>query len=162
MKKNLLYLFALICSVSLFTACSDDDDNSWQELPKGEIKAENVDFQLNGTNTTGTVNFEATSLQSATVGFKNVVDGYSDITVDVTMEKQADGSFKFNGTKDIMTKPVTRETSQPAPLLKVTVDGMITPEGKVTLNVSATGAGLYIGTYKDETLVLTYGVSIIS
>ena len=30
MKKNLLYLFALICSVSLFTACSDDDDNSWQ------------------------------------------------------------------------------------------------------------------------------------
>ena len=62
MKKNLLYLFALICSVSLFTACSDDDDNSWQELPKGEIKKqENVDFQLNGTNTTGTVNFEATS-----------------------------------------------------------------------------------------------------
>lgn len=77
MKKNLLYLFALICSVSLFTACSDDDDNSWQELPKGEIKAENVDFQLNGTNTTGTVNFEATSLQSATVGFKNVVDCYN-------------------------------------------------------------------------------------
>lgn len=26
MKKNLLYLFALICSVSLFTACSDDDE----------------------------------------------------------------------------------------------------------------------------------------
>lgn len=26
MKKNLLYLFALICSVTLFTACSDDDD----------------------------------------------------------------------------------------------------------------------------------------
>lgn len=157
MKKNLLYLFALICSVSLFTACSDDDDNSWQELPKGEIKAENVDFQLNGASTTGTVNFEATSLQSATVGFKNVIDGYSDVTVDVAMEKQADGSFKFNGTKDIMTKPVTRETAKPTPLLKVTVDGTITPEGKVALNVSATGAGLYIGTYKGETLVLTYG-----
>ena len=26
MKKNLFYLFALICSMSLFTACSDDDD----------------------------------------------------------------------------------------------------------------------------------------
>ena len=91
-----------------------------------------------------------------------MVDGYSDITVDVTMEKQADGSFKFNGTKDIMTKPVTRETSQPAPLLKVTVDGMITPEGKVTLNVSATGAGLYIGTYKGETLVLTYGETTLT
>ena len=27
MKKNLFYLFALICSMSLFTACSDDDDD---------------------------------------------------------------------------------------------------------------------------------------
>lgn len=26
MKKNLFYLFALICSMSLFTACSDDDE----------------------------------------------------------------------------------------------------------------------------------------
>lgn len=26
MKKNLFYLFALICSMSLFTACDDDDD----------------------------------------------------------------------------------------------------------------------------------------
>lgn len=55
---------------------------------KGEIKAENVDFQLNGASTTGTVNFEATSLQSATVGFKNVIDGYSDVTVDVAMENK--------------------------------------------------------------------------
>jgi len=28
MKKNLFYLFALLCSVSLFSACSDDDDDS--------------------------------------------------------------------------------------------------------------------------------------
>ncbi len=27
MKKNLLYLFAIICSMSLFVACSDDDDD---------------------------------------------------------------------------------------------------------------------------------------
>lgn len=27
MKKNLLFLFALICSMSLFTACSDDDES---------------------------------------------------------------------------------------------------------------------------------------
>lgn len=26
MKKKLFYLFALVCSMSLFTACSDDDD----------------------------------------------------------------------------------------------------------------------------------------
>ena len=27
MKKNLLFLLMLICSMSLFTACNDDDDN---------------------------------------------------------------------------------------------------------------------------------------
>ena len=32
MKKNLLYLFMLICSVSLFTGCSDDDDNGGGDL----------------------------------------------------------------------------------------------------------------------------------
>ena len=26
MKKSLLYLFMLVCSVSLFSSCSDDDD----------------------------------------------------------------------------------------------------------------------------------------
>lgn len=31
MKKNLFFLFALICSVSLFTACSDDDDNGGKD-----------------------------------------------------------------------------------------------------------------------------------
>lgn len=27
MKKNLLYLFMLVCSVGLFTSCGDDDDD---------------------------------------------------------------------------------------------------------------------------------------
>ena len=44
MKKNLFYLFALICSMSLFTACSSDDDE------KEEATIEQViDTQLAGT-----------------------------------------------------------------------------------------------------------------
>ena len=35
MKKNLFFVFTMLCALSFFTACSDDDDNSWQELPKG-------------------------------------------------------------------------------------------------------------------------------
>ena len=31
MKKNLLYLCALVCIVSLFVACSNDDDNGKKE-----------------------------------------------------------------------------------------------------------------------------------
>lgn len=33
MKKNVFYLLALICSVSLFTACSDDDNNGGDTPP---------------------------------------------------------------------------------------------------------------------------------
>ena len=32
MKKSLLYLFMLVCSVTLFTGCSDDDDNGGGNL----------------------------------------------------------------------------------------------------------------------------------
>lgn len=52
MKKNLFYLFALICSMSLFTACSDDDeeDTGWivYQDPT-EFAAENATFTVNGT-----------------------------------------------------------------------------------------------------------------
>lgn len=157
MKKNLFYVFALICSMSLFTACSDDDDNSWKELPKGEITADNVELQLNGTNTTGTVTFEASSTTAAKVGLKNVIDGYSDIDVDVTMTEQPDGSFNLNGTKKINTKPVTKAAATPAPYLTVIVTGTITKEGKLTLGVNASGTGLYIGEYSGNTLILNYG-----
>lgn len=65
MKNSLKCLFALIVSVCVFTACSDDDDNSWKQLPKGEITADKVELNLNGQSTTGTVNFTALSLSAA-------------------------------------------------------------------------------------------------
>lgn len=160
MKKNLLYVLALMASVMFFTGCSDDDDNSWKELPQGPITADKVELQLNGISTTGTVEFKATSLQSAEVGLKNVIDGYSDVKVDVTMEKQSDGSFKLSGTKEIDTKPVV--ATRAAAFLTVKIDGDITSDGKLTMNISTTGAGLFIGTYSDNTLVLSYGDNILT
>lgn len=163
MKKNLFYLFALICSMSLFTACSDDDeDNGWKNLPQGEITADKIDLKLNGENATGKVSFKATSSQAAQVGLTNVIDGYSDIAVDVILEKQADDSYTFTGTKDITTKPVTKAVNTPAPFLKVTVSGTVFSDGKATMNIAATGVGLYIGTYSGETLVLKYGDTVLA
>lgn len=159
MKKNLLYVFALMASVMIFTGCSDDDDNSWKELPQGTITADKVELQLNGTSTTGTVEFKATSLQSAEVGLKNVIDGYSDVKVDVTMEKQGNGSFKLSGTKEIDTKPVV--ATRAAAFLTIKIDGDITSDGKLTMNISTTGAGLFIGTYSGNTLVLSYGDNVL-
>lgn len=53
MKKNLFYyLFAVICSVTLFTSCSDDDeDTTWQQIP--EITNDNVTLKLNNTTLVG-------------------------------------------------------------------------------------------------------------
>ena len=36
MKKSLLYLFMLVCSVSIFMSCSDDD---WSEAAHGRAPA---------------------------------------------------------------------------------------------------------------------------
>jgi len=153
MKKNLFYLVALICSMSLFTACSDDDE-PWKDLPDGEILSDKVELTLNGATTDGTVNFKALSAEKAQVGLKNVIDGYSDVMVDVDMKEQADGLFSFNGTQQIATKPVTRLENQPAPFLTVTVNGTVSKEGAVNLNVATQGLALYLGTYAGETLVL--------
>nr|WP_302829299.1 DUF4925 domain-containing protein [uncultured Bacteroides sp.] len=161
MKKNLFYLFALICSMSLFTACSDDDE-PWQKLPNGEITPEKVDLILNGETTTGTVNFTATGAEAAKVELKNVIDGYSDVNVNVTMKEQTDGSFSFSGKESITTKPVTKNTATPVPFLVVTLDGTISKDGKTTMNVTAEGIGLYLGTYSGETLSLTYNGNMLS
>lgn len=43
MKKNLFYLFALICSMSLFTACSDDDEApDYSKVIESEIDRKSV------------------------------------------------------------------------------------------------------------------------
>lgn len=52
MKKNLFYLFALICSMSLFTACDDDDDevSPWIGTYKiAEYTAEDYEWTENET-----------------------------------------------------------------------------------------------------------------
>ena len=51
MKKNLFYLFALICSMSLFTACSDDDPD-YSKVIEEEIAGNykgTLDIKLDGT-----------------------------------------------------------------------------------------------------------------
>lgn len=160
MKKNLSLLFALLCAITFFTACSDDEKPNWEKLPQGEIKADDIDLKLDGENTTGTVTFKATSAETGQFNFKNVVDGYSDITVDVKLTENADGSFDFTGTKEYTTLPVTRAAATSA-ILTVKVDGTITSNGKATANIILSGLGVYIGTYSKETLNLTYSESAL-
>lgn len=47
MKKSLFYLCFWACSLGLFTACSDDEEPSWQKLPTETISADNLELTLN-------------------------------------------------------------------------------------------------------------------
>lgn len=109
MKKNLFYLFALICSMSLFTACSDDDDDKVVcPVPQTEFTvATGLNLTYNGGAMLGkkvTFTPDASDATKATL----VLAGNLDLSGILTREA-ASGSFGagvFPGPP-VVTLPVT-------------------------------------------------------
>lgn len=109
MKKNLFYLFALICSMSLFTACSDDDDDKVVcPVPQTEFTvATGLNLTYNGGTMLGkkvTFTPDASDATKATL----VLAGNLDLSGILTREA-ASGSFGagvFPGSP-VITLPVT-------------------------------------------------------
>lgn len=68
MRKSLLYLFAMIGTLSAFTSCGDDEKTpEWQGLSK-DYATENLKLTLNGKEMTGqSVNVVATAENKATI-----------------------------------------------------------------------------------------------
>lgn len=100
MSKKLLYLLALICSISLFTACGDDDekkeevDNSWEQVA-GTYEGEKLVFSYGETPLTGKkVTFSASSGSNGTLALTNVIPGEDATTIsDIKVANSA-----FSGT----------------------------------------------------------------
>lgn len=109
MKKNLFYLFALICSMSLFTACSDDDDDKVVcPVPQTEFTvATGLNLTYNGGAMLGkkvTFTPDASDATKAAL----VLAGNLDLSGILTREA-ASGSFGagvFPGSP-VVTLPVT-------------------------------------------------------
>lgn len=102
MKKNLFYLFALICSMSLFTACSDDDeDTAWMVYQEPtEFADTKLQVITNGTEQTGfPVTFKATSATTGTLTFNKIVNVVNDFTMDVVLTKTVEG-YDIVGEKE--------------------------------------------------------------
>jgi hypothetical protein len=80
MKKNLFYyLFAVICSVTLFTSCSDDDDEKMvNPVPQTTFTGENgLQLTYNGASMPGkkvTFTPDATNAQKATLRLEGEFD----------------------------------------------------------------------------------------
>ncbi len=142
MKKNLFYLFALICSMSLFTACSDDDeDTSWMVYQEPtEFTEAKLQVITNGTEQQNfPVTFTATSANTGTLAFEKIVNVAIDFKMDVNLKKTTDG-YEILGTKE------------KEPGYAVNVKGNVTSD-KMYLEVTTTGYATINKSYSSGTLV---------
>ena len=144
MKKNWFYLFALICSVALFTACSDDEDTSWMEYQDPTEYTESMkNVTVDGKVQANTVvTFAATSSNTGTVTFDNLL-GESEYQVEVALVKTEDG-YDFSGERELRTGYM------------VNVAGSVTVE-TIEVTVLSTGYATIDGTYyaSSGSLMLT-------
>lgn len=155
MKKNLFFLFALICSTSLFTACSDDDeDMGWKEIPT-EIPAENVKLDINGSTPAGaSASLKIESGETGILTLTNAVYGHASIPVNVVLAKIEEGSYDFTGTANI--DGTTKAAAATDLGLTVNVKGNVTKAGKLTVNVTTAGWGTISGIYSGDSLKMTH------
>lgn len=166
MNLKKLPFAALLLFCGLFSACSDDEDEKWQKLPTTpiEIDGSNATMTVNGvTSTTGQVTFKAESESRATLTLTDAVGGYPNLEIPVEMTLAADGSsYTFTGSTTVNTAPQVRSVSADPALLTVDAGGTISVDGKFSLDLTAYGPGLNLGTYTGATLTLTYsGVNMM-
>lgn len=158
MKKN---LFSLLTAFTLFglvfSSCSKEE-NSWQDIPK-KLEGTNVEFMVNNESAVGSVEFNPQSAVSAQVTLSKVINGYSEVVLDVVMVEQENGSFNFSGEKEMTVAPVKADATPAIVLIKVS--GNVTLDGKAKIDISTSGAGLAVGTYQDQTLVLKYSDAVV-
>ena len=150
MKKNLFYyLFAVICSACVFTACSDDDeDTTWQQIP--EITKENVTLKLNDkTSANATATLDIINAESGKLTLTNAIYGHSSVKVDVTLQKKDDTSYNFSGTADL--DPAQKAMAAPV-ALKVAVSGTVNTTGKMTVDVVTSGWAAVSGVYTNDSV----------
>lgn len=143
MKKNLLFLFALICSIGLFTACNNDDEKvTLQDLSK-EYSGENLALTVDGSVASGkTVKFIATSAEAATLALIDVVSEIGNVTIDLNLKAatEVDG-YAFEGSKEISGYVIS-------------VSGTLSNSSKLTVNVLTKGWELEKKEYTAESLDL--------
>lgn len=157
MKKNLFYLFALVCAMSLFTACSDDDeDTSWMVFQQPtEFSDSKLEVITNGTlQGDNPVTFTALSATKGTLTFSKIENVALDFTMDVALTKivstkvtDTEG-YEISGAKDF------------EPGCTVNVSGTVTTS-KMYLEVTTTGYATINKTYQSESLVLTKNGALV-
>lgn len=94
MKKNLFYyLFAVICSVSLFASCSDDDDDT----KSGVYEGESLSLNYAGVPLSG----KSAKLEGNTLTLTNLLPGESTLAMTVSFDGDKMEGINSNAYRDV-------------------------------------------------------------
>lgn len=155
MKKNLFYLFALICSMTLFTACSDDDDNT-PEPPAPTVMQTS---EIAGSYT-GSIDL--------TIGGVSADEPIPDVPVTVTAAE--DGSTVTIGLNynlgGALPLDITVDCSTEATETQIAVSGtanvaLFGEELPTTVTGTADGTNLNLNIAVDAAASLGYNVDVV-
>lgn len=101
MKKNLFFVFTMLCALSFFTACSDDDDNKtddgWKAI-SATYTAETLKLTMGGTEVADqSVKVDASSAEQATITLANLIPGEAEVKIEAKMVKTGE-SYALEGS----------------------------------------------------------------
>lgn len=144
MKKNLFFVFTMLCALSFFTACSDDDDNKtddgWKAI-SATYTAETLKLTMGGTEVADqSVKVDASSAEQATITFD------SGFKIEAKMVKTGE-SYALEGSNTNDLRTVSAKGTVEAGVL--TLDATL----KITAPIAGTWKLAEIAKDESETFV---------
>lgn len=142
MKKCLFYLFAMLCTMSMFS-CGDDNggkdepdpgpgtDNSWKEIAK-DYTGDKLKLQFNGNESASkTIKLETSSAEKGSVSLGDLIPGTADLKVDVTLkttkaEAAVISNYALEGTKTVDSRTISVTGGVISGVLSLNVDVKVT------------------------------------
>lgn len=150
MKKNLFFVFTMLCALSFFTACSDDDDNKtddgWKAI-SATYTAETLKLTMGGTEVADqSVKVDASSAEQATITLANLIPGEAEVKIEAKMVKTGE-SYALEGSNTNDLRTVSAKGTVEAGVL--TLDATL----KITAPIAGTWKLAEIAKDESETFV---------
>jgi len=140
MMKRFFTLLILAGLMMLVSCNKNEESFAWKELPTAPLSGENAQFTVNGDAMPGgTAQLTATSSTEGILLLTNVLPGYGQISMDVTLSERPDGAFDIHGEKALDKGPsMLPKSNLKAPaVFNISVEGNIAPEGKVSIDLTS-------------------------
>lgn len=158
MKKNLFFVFTMLCALSFFTACSDDDDNKtddgWKAI-SATYTAETLKLTMGGTEVADqSVKVDASSAEQATITLANLIPGEAEVKIEAKMVKTGE-SYALEGSNTNDLRTVSAKGTVGAGVL--TLDATL----KITAPIAGTWKLAEIAKDESETFVSGPVVSMV-